>query len=139
MSTQASHSRGFTLLELLVVIAILGLLIGYVAPRYFGQVSHAEVKSAQNQMDAIAKALEQYRLDMGRYPSAGEGLTALLQSPAMATERWRGPYLKKAVPPDPWGGSYRYEPLPAQDQFRLSSLGRDGRPGGSGADADLNQ
>ena len=123
MSNNTCPPRGFTLLELLVVIAILGLLIGYVAPRYFGQVSHAEVKSAQNQMDAIAKALEQYRLDMGRYPSAGEGLAVLVQSPTAATERWRGPYLKKAVPPDPWGGSYRYEPLPAQDQFRLSSLG----------------
>lgn len=137
MSSPTSH-RGFTLLELLVVIAILGLLIGYVAPRYFGQVSHAEVKSAQNQMDAISKALEQYRLDMGRYPSAAEGLGALTQSPAPATDRWRGPYLKKAVPPDPWGSPYRYESIPAQDQFRLTSLGRDGRPGGSGVDADLS-
>lgn len=130
------NTRGFTLLELLVVVAILGLLVGYVAPRYFGQVGNAEVKAAQAQLDAAGKALDQFRLDTGRYPSAEEGLAALNTSPA-GLSTWRGPYLKKPIPKDPWGHDYRYELRPQEDSFRVISYGKDGVPGGSGLDADL--
>jgi general secretion pathway protein G len=126
--------RGFTLLELLVVIVIIGLLAGYVAPRYFSQVGKSEVQAARAQIDALEKALDQYRLDARRYPSTEQGLQALLERPA-GEARWNGPYLRKAVPADPWGNPYVYRN--AGDSVELLSYGRDGRPGGSELDADI--
>jgi len=127
---------GFTLLELLVVIVIIGLLAGYVAPRYFSQVGRSEVQVAKAQIESIEKALDQYRLDMRRYPNAEEGLQALIAKPADA-QAWSGPYLKKAVPLDPWGRAYVYRTPGQKGEFELISYGRDGRPGGAGEDADI--
>ena len=129
---------GFTLLELLVVVAIIGLLVGYVAPRYFGQVGKAETATAKAQIDALEKALDQYRLDTGHYPSTELGLNALVAKPA-SEPKWNGPYLKKAVPLDPWNNAYLYK-LPGEKggDFDLVSYGRDGKPGGSGEDADIS-
>lgn len=127
---------GFTLLELLVVIVIIGLLAGYVAPRYFAQVGRSEVQVARAQIDALEKALDQYRLDTNRYPSVEQGLEALMTRPANEIA-WRGPYLKKAVPLDPWGRPYVYRAPGQNREFELVSYGRDGRPGGSGDDADI--
>ena len=87
--------RGFTLLELLVVMVIIGLLAGYVAPKYFSQVGKSEVKAAQAQIDSIEKALDQYRLDTGHYPATEQGLAALMTRPTNEL-KWQGPYLKKA-------------------------------------------
>ena len=132
------RARGFTLLELLVVIVIIGLLAGYVAPRYFSQVGRSEVQVARAQIDSIEKALDQYRLDVRRYPSPEEGLEALVARPASASN-WNGPYLRKAVPADPWGRPYLYRfpgSKPGYD-FEVVSFGRDGKAGGSGEDADL--
>jgi general secretion pathway protein G len=129
---------GFTLLELLVVVAIIGLLAGYVAPRYFGQVGKSEVATAKAQIDALEKALDQYRLDTGRYPATELGLAALVTRPANEP-RWSGPYLRKDVPLDPWGKAYRYRSPGEQGRdFDLVSYGKDGQPGGSGEDADLS-
>ena len=100
-------ARGFTLLELLVVMVIIGLLAGYVAPKYFSQIGKSEVKVARAQIDALEKALDQYRLDVGRYPSSEQGLAALVTPPANEP-KWQRPYLKKNVPPDPWGHAYIY-------------------------------
>lgn len=131
------HNSGFTLLELLVVMVIIGLLAGFVAPRYFSQVGKSRVKAARAQIDALDKAIEQFRLDVGRLPTTEEGLTALNMAPA-GLQNWEGPYLKKAVPPDPWGHPYVYlEPGTHQNDYDLSSYGRDGRTGGTGEDADL--
>jgi general secretion pathway protein G len=116
--------RGFTLLELLVVIVIIGLLAGYVAPRYFSQVGKSETQVARAQIDALEKALDHYRLDNRRYPTSEEGLAAI------------GPYLKKAVPMDPWGRAYVYRTSTKGD-FELFSYGRDGKSGGTGEDADI--
>jgi general secretion pathway protein G len=133
---QKGKLSGFTLLELLVVIVIIGLLAGYVAPRYFSQVGKAEVKVAKAQIDALEKALDQYRLDTRRYPSNEQGLDALVSKPANEPA-WQGPYLKKAVPLDPWGRPYVYR-IPGQArEFDLLSYGKDGRPGGEGEDADI--
>ena len=129
-------SRGFTLLELLVVIVIIGLLAGYVAPRYFSQVGRSEVQVARAQIESIEKALDQYRLDMRRYPSAEEGLQALVAKPENSAA-WNGPYLKKAVPLDPWGRPYTYRTPGQKGEFDLFSYGRDGKPGGTGDDADI--
>jgi general secretion pathway protein G len=117
---------GFTLLELLVVIVIIGLLAGYVAPRYFSQVGKSEVQVARAQIDALEKALDQYRLDKRRYPTAEEGLAAIQ------------PYLKKTLPNDPWGRPYLYRASGASGDFEVVSLGRDGKTGGSGEDADIS-
>jgi len=127
---------GFTLLELLVVIVIIGLLAGYVAPRYFAQVGRSEVQVARAQIDAFEKALDQYRLDTNHYPSAEQGLDALTAKPANENG-WRGPYLKKAAPNDPWGRPYVYRAPGQNREFDLISYGRDGRPGGTGDDTDL--
>ena len=130
------RSTGFTLLELLVVIVIIGLLAGYVAPRYFSQVGKSEVQVAKAQIESLEKALDQFRLDVRRYPSAEEGLDALVTKPA-SVANWSGPYLKKAVPTDPWGRPYVYRVPGEKSEFQLRSLGRDGKSGGIGEDADI--
>jgi len=116
---------GFTLLELLVVIVIIGLLAGYVAPRYFAQVGKSEIQVAKAQIESFEKAMDQYRLETRRYPSAEEGLEALR------------PYLKKAVPHDPWDRPYVYRVPGQRGEYEILSYGRDGKAGGSGEDADI--
>lgn len=128
--------RGFTLLELLVVIVIIGLLAGLVAPRYFDQIGKSNTKIARAQIDALEKALDQYRLDMGAYPTTEQGLAALNARPQNA-EKWAGPYLKKAVPPDPWGNRYVYKSPGDHGEYDLYSLGQDNQPGGIGEAADV--
>jgi len=130
------NSRGFTLLELLVVMVIIGLLAGFVAPRYFAQVGKSQVKAARAQIHSLEQALDQFRLDVGRYPSTEEGLAALNAAPA-SVDGWSGPYLKKDVPADPWGRPYVYQQPGSNAEVDLMSMGRDGRPGGTGEDADI--
>lgn len=134
--TRTAQSAGFTLLELLVVMVIIGLLAGYVAPRYFSQIGKAEVKVARAQLDALEKALDQYRLDTGHYPTQEQGLVAVIKKPANEP-RWEGPYLKKELPMDPWGRPFVYKIPGERGDFDLVSLGKDGVPGGSGEAADL--
>jgi len=129
-------AAGFTLLELLVVMVIIGLLAAYVAPRYFAQVGKSEVRSAQAQVAALRSALDTYRLDVGQYPNTQQGLGALLTRPEGAT-KWNGPYLQKAVPPDPWGRPYQYKSPGEHGDFDLLSFGKDGQIGGSGDAADI--
>ena len=129
-------NKGFTLLELLVVIVIIGLLAGYVAPRYFSQVGRSEVQVARAQIESLEKALDQFRLDTRHYPSAEQGLDALVIKPANEAN-WTGPYLKKAVPTDPWGRPYVYRVPGTKGEFDLYSYGKDGKPGGTGEDADI--
>ena len=135
--SRAGLASGFTLLELLVVMVIIGLLAGFVAPRYFAQVGKSQVKVAHAQIDALDKALDQFRLDLGRYPTTEEGLQVLLVQPS-GEQNWAGPYLKKGVPMDPWGRPYVYQqPGTHSGDFDLFSYGKDGRAGGTGEDADV--
>lgn len=129
-------ARGFTLLELLVVLVILGLLVGIVAPRFFGQVGKSEMKVAKAQIKALEDALDQYRLDVGHYPATDQGLAALNAQPT-GEARWQGPYLKKSVPNDPWGSPYQYLSPGEHGEVDLYSLGKDGQPGGIGEAADI--
>ncbi|MCK6432457.1 MAG: type II secretion system major pseudopilin GspG [Burkholderiaceae bacterium] len=136
-SPRPATSRGFTLVELLVVVLIIGLLTGIVAPRLMGHISRSEVTAAKAQIDALDKALQAFRIDMGRYPSESEGLAALVH-PGAASDRWRGPYLSAQVPLDPWGQPYLYRHPGGQGRdYEIRSLGRDRAAGGAGDDADL--
>ncbi len=128
--------RGFTLLELLVVIVIIGLLAAYVGPKYFAQLGKSEVTVAKAQIESFEKALDTFRLDVGRYPTTEEGLAALLVAPT-ATLRWNGPYLRRDIPRDPWGHAYQYRAPGTRSDIEILSLGRDGQPGGIGDDADI--
>jgi general secretion pathway protein G len=131
------RTAGFTLLELLVVMVIIGLLAGFVAPRYFSQVGKSQVKAAKAQVDALDKAIEQFRLDVNRLPTTEEGLAALNVAPPNEPN-WAGPYLKKDVPRDPWGHPYVYlAPGTHNNDFDLMSYGKDGQPGGTGENADI--
>ncbi len=130
------HGAGFTLLELLVVMVIIGLLAGYVGPNYFSQIGKSEVKVARAQADALGKALDQLRLDTGHYPRMENGLEALVTQPANEP-RWDGPYLKKAVPLDPWGNPYVFRSPGEHGEYDLISYGKDGKPGGEGEAADI--
>ena len=136
MSRPTRRSDGFTLLELLVVMVIIGLLAAYVAPRYFAQVGKSEVRTAQAQVVALRNALDTYRLDTGQYPTTEQGLNALTVRP-QGNAKWSGPYLQKAVPPDPWGRPYQYKSPGEHGDFDLFSFGRDGQAGGSGEAADV--
>ena len=130
------HGRGFTLLELLVVMVIIGLLAAYVGPKYFSQIGKSEVKTVKAQIVGFEKALQQYRLDTGRFPTTEQGLAALQARPANVA-KWDGPYLEKALPLDAWGRPYVYVSPGQHGDFDISSTGRDGRPGGDGLDADI--
>ena len=127
---------GFTLLELLVVMVIIGLLVGYVGPKYFAQIGKSEVKTAKAQIDGLTKALDMYRLDIGRYPSQDEGLNALNTKPTNEAN-WQGPYMQKAIPLDPWGKPYQYKIPGEKSEYDLYSLGKDNKPGGDGINQDI--
>ena len=133
--------RGFTLIELIVVIIVLGLLAGLVAPQIFGRVSEAKSITARTQIELLGAALDSYRLDNGSYPTTEQGLAALRDKPTSGPvpANWRGPYLRKDIPLDPWGRAYVYT-FPGvrnKNSFDLLSFGRDGKPGGDGEDADI--
>lgn len=133
--------RGFTLIELLVVITVIAILAGLVGPMVFRNVGDAKVSAARAQIELFALGLDQYRLDNDFYPATAQGLDALREKPAGDPEarNWRGPYLRKDIPLDPWGRPYAYK-SPGEvntESFDLLSLGRDGQPGGTGEDADV--
>lgn len=125
----------------MVVIIVLGLLAGLVGPQIFGRVGEAKSTTTQTQIELLGVALENYRLDNGVYPTTQQGLAALREKPVSAPQpaSWRGPYLRKAIPHDPWKRPYIYRSPTQQDAngYELKSLGRDGQVGGDGEDADI--
>ena len=134
------RSAGFTLLEMIVVLVIIGLIMGLVGPRLFGQADKAKVQTAETQVKMLRGALQTMRLDISRWPTEQEGLALLTTRPASAeaVRGWAGPYLDEAVPLDPWGKPYQYAPQAAgENPFTLYSFGADGKSGGEGQDADV--
>ncbi len=133
--------EGFTLIELIVVIVVIAVLAGLVGPMVFGNVADARVQGARAQIELLGLALDGYRLDNDAYPTTEQGLAALRTLPTLgpAPRRWRGPYLRKEVPADPWGRGYVYRAPGTVNPngYDLYTLGRDGRPGGQDEDGDL--
>lgn len=139
-STQArgrDAEGGFTLVELLVVLVILSLVMGLVGPRVLSYLSSSRERAAKLQIQSFSTALDLYYLDMGRYPSGSEGLGALVRAPA-GEGRWSGPYVQQgSIPNDPWGNAYEYRTPGRGKPYGITSLGADGKRGGSGDDADI--
>jgi len=145
-TTRSSGGRspraGFTLIEMMVVIAIIGTLAMLVGPSVFRNVGDANIVAARTQIETLSVALESYRLDIGAYPTTEEGLEVLRTRPnaaGAAASRWRGPYLRRVIPLDPWGRPYIYVSpgVHNPESYDLYSLGRDGEPGGEGEDGDV--
>jgi len=141
MDGRNRHRSGFTLLELIIVIAIIAILAALVGPSIFQNVGDAKSSAAKSQIEMLSTALGSYRLDNDFYPTSDQGLAALRQMPTSGDtpRNWRGPYLTREVPVDPWGRPYSYSsPGKANPtSFDLYTLGRDGKLGGEGEDADI--
>jgi general secretion pathway protein G len=140
--TRRSRSAGgFTLIEILVVVAVIAVLAALVAPNVFGHLGTAKDTAARAQMEMLGASLDSYRLDNGRYPSTVQGLEALRTAPHLdpRPRNWNGPYLRRAVPLDPWGNPYVFlSPGEANPNgYDLMTYGADGQPGGEGENADL--
>jgi len=136
---QHHKQTGFTLIEVMVVIVILGVLAALIVPKVMGRTDDARIVAAKQDIGAIAQALKLYRLDNGRYPSAEQGLKALVQKPAISPlpGNWKsGGYLER-LPQDPWGHAYLYASPGTHGEIDIWSLGADGEAGGDGADADI--
>lgn len=127
--------RGFTLVEILVVMVIIGLIAALVGPRLFPKLGKGKQAAAKAQIELLGQALDQFRLDVGRYPSTQEGLNALMVNPGI--EKWEGPYLKKELPVDPWSRPYLYQQPGTHGEYDLYSFGSDGAQGGEGEAADV--
>jgi len=130
------NRKGFTLIELLVVMVILAMLAAIVGPKLFSKVGKGKQSAAKTQIEMLGQALDSYRLDIGHYPNTSEGLNALVTNPG--AEGWDGPYLKKALPNDPWGKPYQYQCPGTHGDYDLFSYGADGAPGGEGENKDVN-
>lgn len=137
---QANSSRdlrGFTLIEVMVVIVILGVLAALIVPRVMSRPDEARVVAAKQDIASIMQALKLYKLDNRRYPSAQQGLAALVQKPTTepVPPNWKA-YLER-LPDDPWGTPYQYLNPGLQSEVDVMSLGADGKAGGEGFDADI--
>jgi len=137
----AGAPAGFTLIELLVTIAIIATLAAIVAPALFGNVGEARRNSARSQVQILSLALDAYRLDNDAFPTTDQGLEALRTMPVSGAPpaNWKGPYLRQLVPMDPWGRPYVYTApgVANPNSYDLYTLGKDGKPGGEGEDADI--
>ena len=135
------RAAGFTLIEVLVVVVVIGMLAALVAPSVFQHVGTSKVTAAKSQIAMLDAALDTYRLDNDAYPNTQQGLDALRREPTQEprTRNWRGPYLRRDVPLDPWQRPYLYQnPSPANPAgYEIASYGKDGRPGGTGEDEDI--
>jgi general secretion pathway protein G len=129
-------NQGFTLIEVMVVIIIVGLLSALVAPKFFGKIDQARVKTTKTQIELLGAALDDFRLDNGRYPTMEEGLNALRKQPD-ELKNWYGPYLPKDIPLDAWGKEYIYKSPGDHGDYDLFSYAKDGQEGGERDNRDI--
>jgi len=130
--------RGMTLIEIRVVLVLIAVVMGVVGGNFIGKGEKAKADAARIEIGQIAQALDLYKLEVGRYPTTQEGLQALVQAPAGASN-WNGPYWKKSsVPKDPWGNEYKYASPGSTAPYEIVSLGADGKEGGEGVDKDIS-
>lgn len=136
-SSRRRSVRGFTLVEIMVVVVIIGVLAALVLPKVLNRTGEARVTAAKTDIARVMQQLQMYKLDNLRYPTAEQGLEALVSRPSNgpAAPGWKG-YLD-AVPKDPWGNPYKYLNPGLRTEIEVVSLGADGKPGGSGEDADI--
>ncbi len=131
------RQRGFTLIELMVVLAIIGVLAALIVPNVLGRADDARVTAARTDVGNLVQALKLYKLDNQRYPTAEQGLQALVARPSTepVPANWK-PYLDK-LPKDPWGHAYQYLNPGLKGEVDVLSFGADGKSGGQGYDADI--
>jgi len=134
-----NKQRGFTLIEVMIVVVILGVLAAYIVPKIMGRPDEARIVAAKQGIASITQALKMYRLDNLRYPTAEQGLQALVQRPTIAPTppNWKGNGYLERLPNDPWGQPYQYLQPGLHGEIDVMSLGADGAPGGEGNDADI--
>jgi len=138
LGMEKGRQGGFTLIELMVVVIIIGLLAAFVAPKIFHRVGESRITAARNQMAALEDALDMFYVDTGRYPSSEQGMAVLNTKPE-DINHWKGPYLKKRVPKDPWGNEYVYKSPGGEGRdYDIICYGADGQEGGEGDNADIN-
>jgi general secretion pathway protein G len=130
LKTRSQYQAGYTIIEVLVVLSIIALIMGFVGPRVLSYLSDSKIKAAKIQISNLSAAIDLYYLDTGKYPTANEGLNALVSKPP-ADDLWNGPYLKATkLPKDPWGNDYRYRPSSENGAYTIVSLGPDRQEGG---------
>jgi general secretion pathway protein G len=129
-----SSEKGFTLIELLLVMVILTVLAAVVVPKFTKRSEQARITAANTDISNLEVALDAFEVDMGRYPTSTEGLKALVEQPtSTTTTNWKGPYIKRGIPSDPWGNQYIFT-IPGKHNtsgYDLCSYGPDGKEGGS--------
>lgn len=128
------REEGFTFIEIMVVVIILGVLAAIVLPKFTGRTEEARITAGRSQLDIIATGLDAYELDNGRFPTSDQGLAALVKEPSSppVPRNWKGPYLAKKVPEDPWGSKYIYSQPGKHNKrsYDIISYGPDAKEGG---------
>lgn len=140
MTNRHKKSKGFTLIEIMIVMVIIAMLAALVGPRVMGALGSSKIKATKIQIETLSATVEAFHLDTGRFPTQTEGLQVLVENPEKTPiKNWRGPYLKKnKLPVDGWGNAFVYEiPSKYKMPFDIYSLGADGKPGGTGDDAEI--
>ena len=137
IAARARRAAGFTLIELMVVLVIIGVLAALIVPNVLDRTDDARATAARTDVHNLMQALKLYKLDNQRYPTAEQGLAALVQRPSAppAPGNWK-PYLEK-LPTDPWGQPYQYLNPGIRGEVDVMSFGADGKSGGEGKDADI--
>lgn len=137
MQPRINSPKGFTLTELLIVLVIIGLLAALVGPVLYQRINPAKQSVARAQIESFMTALDSYFLDVGKFPSPQQGLSAL-RTRQEGESKWNGPYLKKEIPSDPWGNPFAYRSPGRNGGYEIISYGADGKEGGENDNADIN-